>query len=92
MNELAPLTIVATGDMYGVVLSSEGEEYRVRLVETIMLDGGHQEFSAYGTGLFNRDQICRVGFCENDHTPAIILAAAANYAHSYGNRSVRVID
>jgi hypothetical protein len=92
MSELAPLTIVATGEMYGVVLSNEGSEYKIRLVETIMLDGGHQEFSAYGTGLFNRDQIVRVGFCENDYTPGLILAAAANYSHSYGNRSVRVID
>jgi hypothetical protein len=81
---LAPLTIVGTGDSYGVVLGqtdSPCEEYRVQLVEQ---DGF--QWRAGLQGLFNRDEIAQMAFCENDFLPGLILAAAAGYAHKYGDR------
>ena len=83
--ELAPLTIVSTaGHDYGVILGrtdSPYVEYRVQLI-----DVNGDVWSAGYQGLFSADQVCAPGFCENDYLPGLILAAAAGYAHRYGDR------
>ena len=82
---LRPLTIVQTaGSSYGIVLGSTDspyEEYRVQLIE---VQG--DEWRAGFQGLYSRDEVAPLGFCENDYLPGLILAAAAGYSHRYGAR------
>ena len=81
----APLEIVSTpGHDYAVVIGqtdSPYEEYRVQLIE---VDG--DKWTAGLQGLFSPDKLASLGFCQNDHLPGLILAAAAGYHHRYGDR------
>lgn len=84
-----PLTIVATNAGTGVVLSQTSdapyEEYRIQLVDITETEDGLR-YEAGWVGLFNAGEICRIGFCENDHEQGVILCAAAGIATTYGRK------
>lgn len=93
MSVKDPLTIVMVGsEHYGVILAydEEHDECKVRLVG-IEVYRDRNEYFADGTGLFPASDLAEMSYCENDYTPGLILAAAANYSHSYGRRTVRVV-
>ena len=80
MDHEIPLMAIVTlpVDGFGVVVahSDSGEEYRVRPV-TETHDSGDRIFTVGLDGLYNRDEICPFGFCQNDiMAPAILCAAA----------------
>lgn len=90
---LTPLTIVSTNAGTGVVLSKTQDvpydEYRVQMIEIVEDEDygeGHLLYRAGFVGLFNADQICQIGFCENDSEQGVILCAAAGYEMHSGRR------
>ena len=93
-HEIPILAIVQThGETSGVVIghAPDGypEEYRIQLVMVGTDDDTNERLFTPGhVGLYNRDQITRVGFCENDyHAAAILLAASGEPGHGDGWRS-----
>ena len=88
------MDIVETqGGSLGVVIEvlTDGEgpnEYRVQLVDKNGHGGwdGTTEYTRSYVGLFNRDQVTSIGYCENDSEQALVLCAAAGVAYATEHR------
>lgn len=84
-----PMSIIGTNAGPGVILSrtdSPYEEYRVQLIEVTEDGYGGLKYEAGWQGLYSANEICGLGFCENDSEQAIILCAAAGIAFHSGRK------